>query len=315
MSHDHDHHDHPHGDGGCHLPRRVGQKERRRLGIVLVLTAGFMVVEAVGGLLTGSLALVSDAGHMLSDVAAMGLCLFAIWFAVRPATPQKTFGFYRVEILVALANGVTLVLIAISIFWEAFGRLFEPEPVKSGAMLVVASLGLLVNIIGAYLLHGSQGRSLNMRGVFLHIIGDLLGSVGAIIAALIMMTTGWYQADPIVSFLIGILILASAWTLVRDTVNVLLEGTPVGLAFEEVETAMCDVPGVMAVGDLHMWSLTSGIDALSAHVAVEEGADPQQVLCDLKAVVHDRFHLDHTTIELTGPGLPLCPLLRDQGKA
>jgi cobalt-zinc-cadmium efflux system protein len=286
----------------------VGEKDRKRLAVVLGITGLYMLVELVAGLLTGSLALLSDAGHMLSDVAALGLALFAIWFADRPATPQKTFGYYRVEILAALANGVTLVVIALGIFYEAFHRFFKPEPVESGPMLVVAVLGLVVNIFGAWLLSRSHQHSLNLRGAFLHILGDLVGSAGAIIAALVIMMTGWYQADPLVSVVIGFLILASAWTLCRETINVLLEGTPVGLAFEEVEASMRAVPGVMEVGDLHLWSITSGIDALSAHVALKAGTDPTEALCALEAVLRDRFHLEHTTIQLEGPGLPCCPL-------
>ena len=189
----------------------------------------------------------------------------------------------RVEILAALANGVTLVVIALGIFYEAFHRFFKPEPVESGPMLVVAVLGLVVNIIGAVLLSRSHQHSLNLRGAFLHILGDLVGSAGAIIAALVIMGTGWYQADPLVSVVIGFLILASAWTLCRETINVLLEGTPVGLAFEEVEASMRAVPGVMEVGDLHLWSITSGIDALSAHVALKAGTDPTEALCALEA--------------------------------
>jgi cobalt-zinc-cadmium efflux system protein len=304
-AHGHAHHGHGHGYGP-----RVAKEDRQRLAIVLALTAAFMVVEAVAGYMTRSLALLSDAAHMLSDVAALSLALFAIWFAERPANPQKTFGYYRVEILAALANGVTLVVIAIGIFVEAWERLWRPETVDSEPMLIVGILGLLVNIIGALLLARSHGHNLNLRGAFLHILGDLCGSVGAIAAAGIIMATGWERADPLVSILIGVLILFSAWTLCRDTINVLLEGTPIGLAFEEVEAAMRGVPGVMAVGDLHLWSLTSGIDALSAHVAVEEGADPSRVLCDLEEVLRDRFRLTHTTIQLEGPGLPQCPFQR-----
>jgi cobalt-zinc-cadmium efflux system protein len=306
-SHPHPHHHHGgHGHGGG----RVGEQDRRRIGSALVLTAGLMLAEAVAGWLTNSLALLSDAGHNLTDVAALGLALFAIWFAERPATPQKTFGYYRVEILAALANGVALVMISLAIFYEAYQRLRQPPAVHSGAVLLVGILGLLVNVVCVLLLAPSHKQSLNLRGVFLHIVGDILSSVGAIFAGAVMLATRWYQADPLVSILIGLLILASAWTLVRDTINVLLEGTPVGLAFEEVEQAMREVPGVMAVGDLHLWSLTSGIDALSAHVALEEGADAVRALCDLQDVLRDRFHLEHTTIQLEGPGLPECPLRR-----
>lgn len=213
-------HAHGHRHGAGHDRRGV---DKKGLKVVLVLTGVFMLAELVGGILANSLALLADAAHMFTDVGALALSLFALWFAQRPATPEKTYGYLRLEILAALLNGATLILLSGFIFYEAYQRLRAPAQVESDIMLVVAAAGLLVNVIAAALLHRSAGQSLNVRGAYLHVLGDLLGSLGAVIAALVIMTTGWTRADPLISILVGILILFSSWKLVRESVEVLLD--------------------------------------------------------------------------------------------
>lgn len=261
LGHRHDHgHDHHHAV--------AGPSNARRLAVVLGLTVAYAVVEAVGGLLTGSLALLADAGHMLSDALALGLALGATWLARRPATARLSFGYRRTEILAALANGVALVAIAIWIMVEAGGRFADPPDVDAGPVLAVAAAGLVVNATGAAVLFRARERSLNMRAAFLHVLADLLGTAGVIVAAVVILATGWLAADPLVSVVIGVLVLASAWGVLRDSVGVLLEGTPPGVDADEVGRRMVGMPGVMEVHDLHIWTITSGFSALSAHVLV-----------------------------------------------
>jgi cobalt-zinc-cadmium efflux system protein len=260
-----------------------------------------MVAEAVGGWLTGSLALLADAGHMLADVAALALALLAVWFAARPATPRKTFGYYRLEILAALVNGVTLVLISLLIIYEAYHRWLNPQPVKSGAMILVATGGLVVNALCAYILHGHHEEDLNVRGAWLHVIGDALGSVGAIVAGALMLLFGWYAADPLFSFIISLLIVWSSWNLIRESTNVLLEGTPAHINLRAVEEAILETEGVENVHDLHVWTITSGRDALSAHVIHAYAISPPLLLSELRNKLHDRFGVDHLTIQMETP--------------
>jgi cobalt-zinc-cadmium efflux system protein len=240
----------------------------------------------------------ADAGHMLTDVAALGLSLFAMWFSCRPATPQKTYGFLRVEILAALLNGVALVIISLIIFYEARERIMNPPQVRSGTMLLIASAGLLINLLCAKVLHGPHLNSLNLHGAFLHVVGDALGSVGAITAGLLMMFKEWYLADPVISVLVGLLVLYSAWRLVRDSVDILLEGTPAHIDLERVRDALCEVEGVESVHDLHIWTLTSGIHAMSCHAVLRGHQDRHLVLEKLSHLVRTRFKIDHTTIQL-----------------
>ena len=270
----------------------------RALWIALTLTCIFTLVEFAGGWLTNSLALMADAGHMLTDAAALGLSLFALRFATRPATAQKTYGFQRVEILAALVNGVTLVLISLVIFYEAYERIFSPPLVKSGPMLAVACVGLLINLVCASALHGSHSTNLNVRGALLHVIGDALGSVGAIVAGILMLTRGWYVADPLISFVVGLLILYNSWRLVKDSVDILLEGTPAHIDLETVRSALNSVEGVASIHDLHIWTLTSGIHAMSCHAVVRGNDDRHQILEQLSDIVRRRFEIDHTTIQL-----------------
>ena len=264
----------------------------------MTLTCIFTLVEFAGGWLTNSLALMADAGHMLTDAAALGLSLFALRFAARPATAQKTYGFQRVEILAALVNGVTLVLISLVIFYEAYERLFSPPVVKSAPMLAIACAGLVVNLLCASALHRSHSTNLNVQGALLHVIGDALGSVGAIIAGILMLTKGWYLADPLISFVVGLLILYNSWRLVKDSVDILLEGTPAHIDLETVRSALNSVEGVESIHDLHIWTLTSGIHAMSCHAVVCGNDDRHQILEQLSDIVRRRFKIDHTTIQL-----------------
>jgi cobalt-zinc-cadmium efflux system protein len=290
---DHDHHGHDH-DGHSHH-RDVG---RRRLMFVLCITAVFMLVELVGGWIANSLALMADAGHMLSDVAALGLSAFALWFAHRPATPGKTYGYMRIEILAALVNGTTLILIAAVIIWQAWLRFREPQEVQGALMLAVAGAGLLVNIGAAFLLHSSAGHNLNLRGAYLHVLGDLLGSIGAIAAAALILTTGWMAADPLISVIVALLILVGAWRLVRESVDVLLEAVPRHIDLEAVHRAIMSIPGVEAVHDLHIWTLTSGYLAMSGHAVIQDPARHQETIGDVHDAMHREFGIRHVTVQI-----------------
>ncbi len=235
---------------------------RRRLIVVLALTSTYMVAEAIGGWWTGSLALLADAGHMLTDVAAIGLALAAMWFSARPATPSKTFGYHRLEILAALINGVALVIISLFIFYEAYERWSSPPVVNAQVLIAVAAGGLVVNLVCAWLLHGDhQHNDLNLRGAWLHVIGDALGSVGALVAGVLILYFDWYRADALFSVIIGLLIIYSAWHLIRASTNVLLEGTPAHINLTAVEEAILETRGVEDVHDLHVWTITSGREA------------------------------------------------------
>jgi cobalt-zinc-cadmium efflux system protein len=284
--------------GHFHEHDHLRSAGRRSLILVLGLTATFMAAEVVGGLLANSLALLADAAHMLADVAAVGLSLFALWFAQRPATPEKTYGYLRLEILAALVNGAALIVIALGIFYGAYQRLRSPEPVEGGLMLGVAVVGLAVNVAAAWLLHRSAGENLNVRGAYLHVLGDLLGSVGAIVAALVILATGWVAVDPLISVLIGLLILVSSWKLVRESVDVLLEAVPSHIDLNEVRRAIDEIPGVDEVHDLHVWTVTSGFLAMSGHAVVRDPAQYQRVLAEIHDRMHDEFGIRHVTVQL-----------------
>jgi len=277
------------------------QKSGKRLMVVMVLTALYMVAELSGGLWTGSLALLADSGHMLADVAALLLALMALWFGSRPATPNKTFGYYRLEILAALINGVGLTLISFFIFYEAYQRLSAPPVIRSVPMTIVAAGGLIVNLVCARLLHDDRQDDLNIRGAWLHVVGDALGSLGAIIAGVLIAFLGWNAADPIISILIGVLIVWSSWHLMRDATNVLLEGTPAHINLAAVEDAILETEGVSNVHDLHVWTITSGREALSAHVIHAYSISQPTLLKELRAKLQDRFGLDHLTIQMETP--------------
>ena len=288
----HAHHGHSHGAGAG----------RRALTFVFLLTTAFLALEVVGGFLTGSLALLADAGHMASDAVSLGLALFAVWLAERPATPRRSFGYKRAEILAALANGVTLVAVSVWIFVEAFRRLQDPEPILGGWMMAVAVVGLLVNVAGAIALSRSGGESLNVEGALRHVLADLLGSIGVIVAAGIILLTGWRYADPLVSAVIGVLVLASSWKLLRDSTNILLEATPRNVDAEQVGRRMASVSGIEEVHDLHIWTITSGFPALSAHVLVGRNEDCHARRRDLEAVLAHDFGIEHTTLQVDHSG-------------
>lgn len=287
------HHDHSLAAGG-------GEAARRRLTLTLVLVSAYMVAEVVGGVMANSLALLADAGHMLSDAAALALALFAIWFARRPATPRHTYGYFRAEILAALVNAGSLVAIAIFIFVEAFGRFRTPHPVEGDILMGVSAGGLVVNLVSMWLLHGGREQSLNVRGAWMHVVSDALGSVQAIAAGALILAFGWWWADPLASVLIGVLIVYSSWSLMRESVAVLMEGAPPNLDVDDVRNRLLQVPGVQAVGDLHVWTITSGLVALSAHVVAERPSF--DVLHDLRHELQDRFGIHHTTIQFDPPG-------------
>lgn len=295
-AHSHDHH---HGSAGGHAASSApaAGDHARRLRIALAITAVILIAEVAGGLLSNSLALLADAGHMLTDVAALALTLFVAWFSRRPETPRRTYGYLRWEIIAALLNGATLLLISIWIIWEAILRLRQPPPVAGGLMLGVAIVGLVANLISARILHPASESSLNLRGAYLHVLGDLLGFVGTVIAALLIHFTGWLLADPIASLLVTLLIVVSAWRLVRESVDVLLESTPAHLALGAIRAQLEVIPGIESVHDLHVWTVTSGVIAMSVHAIVREPEQHQHVL----EHVHDAmrlFGIQHVTVQL-----------------
>jgi len=269
-----------------------------RLRLVLVLTAVYMVAEVVGGFYANSLALLADAGHMLADVAALALGVFASWVARRPATSERTYGYYRAEILAALANGAALLAVAVAIVVEAIKRIPHPQTVNGATLFVVAAGGLCVNVIGMLLLRGARHENLNIHGAWLHVALDALGSVGALAAGLLAWALGWTLADPVASLLLSLLVVYSAWSLLRQAVAVLMEGTPSGIDADEVRGTMLGVQGVRDVHDLHVWTITSGMHSLSAHVGVEEARQAARILRELQAVLAQRFGLDHVTLQL-----------------
>ena len=269
----------------------------RALQIALGLTLALMIAEVVGGLLSNSLALLADAGHMLTDAGALGLSLFVAWMCRQPSRPEKTYGYLRWEILAALINGATLLLISFWIVWEALHRFSAPVPVEGGLMLVFATIGFLVNVIAVWILHGVNRASLNVRGAYLHVLGDLLASGGTIIAAVLVRSTGWVIADPIASLVSTVLIIGSAWRLVREAVDVLLEAAPPHIALEAVRSRLQSIPGVESVHDLHVWTVTSGVVAMSAHAIVRQPEHHQGVLERAHDLLQE-MGIQHVTVQL-----------------
>jgi cobalt-zinc-cadmium efflux system protein len=283
MAHDHDH---------------APVDSRRALAIALALTAGFTVVEVVGGIAAGSLAVLADAVHMLSDNVAIALSLVAVWLAAKPSTPERTYGYKRAEVLAALANGALLVALAIWIFVESIMRFRDPGDPLGGWMLAIAVLGLCVNLASGAVLARARRGSLNVEAALRHVAADVLGSIGVAVAAVVILTTGWDQADPVVSIVIGVLVLASAWSILRDSTEILLESTPRGLDVDALGRRLAGAPGVVEVHDLHVWTITSGFTALSAHVLVRPGEDCHGRRRELERMVHDEFAIEHTTLQV-----------------
>jgi cobalt-zinc-cadmium efflux system protein len=272
-------------------------ESRRRLRTALAITAAVMVAELVGGWLAGSLALLADAGHMLADAAALGLALFAAHVAQRPATADRSFGLLRLEILAALVNGAVLLAIAVGIGLEAWRRLRAPAPVDGRLLLAIAGVGLVANVVAVRLLHAGHEHSLNQRGAYLHVLGDLLGSVGALTAGAIVLATGWTLADAIISVLIAVLVLGSAWRLVKESTDILLEATPGHIAMADVHDRIASVPGVDSVHDLHVWTVTSGVVAMSGHLVVRNPTDNQPVLEEVQGRMRD-LGINHVTVQM-----------------
>jgi cobalt-zinc-cadmium efflux system protein len=281
--------------------RSAAQDGAARLRLVFLLTLAFTAVEVAGGYATGSLALIADAGHMLADVSGVGMALLAIRFGSRPATARQTYGYYRLEIVAALVNGLLLWGIAVYILVEAYWRLSSPPDILGGPMLAVATAGLVVNLVSAFLLFEGQKDSLNLRGAFLEVVSDLVGSLAVIVAGVVVLTTGFRLVDPIVSIFIGLFILPRSLTLLRDALHVLLEGAPRRVDLAHVRDHILSADGVTSVHDLHVWSLTSGMDVVSAHVVIEPAAAPQAVLEQLSACLSQHFDIEHSTFQIEQP--------------
>lgn len=279
---------------------------RRRLVVVLVITAGVVVVQVIGGIVTDSLALVADAGHMFTDVAGVSLALIAVSFAARPATPDRTFGYYRVEILAAVVNAMLLIAVAVFIFWQAWQRWSDPPDVDGGLMLVFAVIGLVANLAGLFVLRGGAKESLNIRGAYLEVLGDTLGSAAVIVAAVIIAATGWTRVDVIASVLVALMILPRTWSLLREAIDVLLEATPRGVDMAEVRRHILEVDGVLDAHDLHAWTITSGLPVLSVHVVVQDAVlndhGGARVLDRLGECLGQHFDVEHCTFQLEPVG-------------
>lgn len=285
-------------DHGAALAGSAAGRHRRRLIGALVLTLTYMAVEVIGGLLTGSLALLADAAHMLTDAGGLALALFAIRFAERPATPQKTYGYLRTEILSALANAVVLLLLTVYILYEAYRRFLDPPEIIGGPMLAVAAVGLVVNLVSMRLLAGGSSESLNVKGAYFEVLSDMLGSLGVILAALIVMFTGWRLADPLIGAGIGLFIVPRTWQLLKQVTHILLEGTPPEVDVRLLERRLLGILGVKAVHDLHVWTITSGLDAMSCHVVITDMTKAGSVLNVAQRLLAEEFGIDHTTIQV-----------------
>jgi cobalt-zinc-cadmium efflux system protein len=292
----HDHHEHELEQG----PHRVAPGGKRDLLIALSITILMMVAEVIGGLLSNSLALLSDAGHMLTDNLALLLSFFAMKFATLPATERKTWGFYRLEILAALLNGIVLVVLSLYIMYQAYLRMLHPQPVQGTLMLVIAAIGLVANIIGALILIRHRDTNLNIRGAFLHIVGDALSSVGVIMGGIIILYTGWYLIDPILSMMISLVIIYGSWALVKESVNILLEAVPAHIDIDVVAAEMAKIKGVREAYHIHAWTITSGVYALSAHVLIDDQpvSGCRNIVDEIKELLAEKFNVLHSTIQL-----------------
>ena len=288
---------------GAHGHGSAASRHKGKLVIALMLTSSFMAIEVVGGLWTGSLALIADAAHMLTDAGGLALALVAIRFAEKPATPRNTYGYVRMEVLSALANAVVLLVLSVYIVWEAYQRFRAPPEILSFPMLVVAIAGLIVNLISMKLLMAGPSESLNVQGAYFEVVSDMLGSLGVIIAAGVVMTTGWTLADPIVGAGIGLFIVPRTWLLLKQAIHILMEGTPPEVDIALLQQALLGVPGVTAVHDLHVWTITSGIDAMSCHLVVRDMAEGRTILLGAQEVMKRDFEISHLTIQIEDQAL------------
>lgn len=316
--HNHGHHNHSHGHShshahghhhGDHHSTRSGNK--KGILIALLITASIAVLEFFGGLITNSLALLSDSGHMLSDASSLVLSLIAIWFAARPASSRRSFGYYRTEILAALLNGITLFIIAGFIIREAYGRFFDPPTVSTGPMMLIAFIGLAANLASAWALlkKGDVKGNINYRSAYLHVLGDALGSVGAILGGIVMWAFGWYIFDPIISVLVALLILKGAWGVIAQSLHVLMEGVPASIDQNKVKEDLERIMGVQEVHDLHIWSITSGMDSLSCHLVIGEQEDQQRILQEALSMLEEQYRITHATVQIETPLIRHSPLL------
>jgi len=288
-----------HGQGApAASSKTAGARYARNLAWALGLTLTYLIAEVIGAFVTGSLALLADAAHMLTDVGGLGLALLAIRFAARPATPQKTYGYLRAEILSALLNAVVLLVLTIYILFEAYERFTNPPDVLSWPMLIVAAIGLAVNLVSMRLLSGGSSASLNVQGAYFEVLSDMLGSLGVIVAALVIMWTGWTLADPIIGALIGLFIVPRTWRLISQAVHILLEGVPPNVDLRLLETALKEIPGIKAVHDLHVWTITSGLDSMSGHIVVTDMGESPRVLRAVRETMKDKFGLEHVTVQI-----------------
>jgi len=292
-------------EGHSHVKGHRHEHARQPLKTALIITSTFLIAEFIGALYTNSLALLADSGHMLTDVAALSLSFFAIRFSSRRATPRMTYGFYRVEILAALLNGVFLILVALYIFYEAYHRFMDPPSIKADWMLIVAIVGLLANVASAWVLFGQHRDSMNVRGAFFHVLTDAIGSVGAVLASIAIIVGGYRMADPLISIVVAVLIMWSSWVLIRDAVDILLEGTPAHINIVNLREQLGNVEGVGSIHDLHVWTLTSGVLAMSCHVVAEsDHFNRTELLTRVNGVARQRFRIDHTTIQIEERNIP-----------
>ncbi|MCK9375806.1 MAG: cation diffusion facilitator family transporter [Syntrophobacterales bacterium] len=299
-----------------HVHAHRFESSHRRLALAFWTQLAFCAVELVGGILTNSLALLADAGHMLSDVGALGLSLLALQWATKPATSRKTYGYHRLEILVALINGLALWAMAGYIFYEAATRLFHPPAISSTPLIIIASLGLLVNLLGMYILLPERAHSINLRSAFIHLLSDSFGSLATVVAGLAIYWRGWYWFDPVAGIVVGAMIVISSWQLVWEAAEILLESTPRHIDLNQVQQSLESHPQVLEVHDLHIWTIASGIFALSVHVTIDNHLNRDCLTGDLEELLHQRFGLEHNTIQIEGPDFHdprVCTLHRLEG--
>ena len=276
----------------------MSSQQISKLKLVLLLISSYIVVEFISGLLTGSLALIADAGHMLADAGGLTLSLFAINFSTKPATPQRTYGFYRIEILAALANSAVLILVSVYIIYDAYERIIEPPQIKGTALIIVGTIGLVVNLVGMYILKGHATENLNIEGAYLEVLKDTLGSVGVVVVGVITSISEFYLIDPIISVGLAFYILPRTWSLMKKSINILMEGVPINISYEEVKKAILQIKGVTGIFEIHIWTITSGMDAITAHVVVSDPSKSQTILKEISSMLENRFKITHTTIQI-----------------